>query len=117
MGDGQTPAPPQPHRALPHSGSAHLPSSPLEIMAGSGGAMGTPPPLRCVVLTGHAKTSTRQLFSSVELMVWPTCVQTPLASLVPLPTELSFATQTAGASGDLFIFFFLLDEILWLNTL
>lgn len=43
MGDGQTPAPPQPHRALPHSGSAHLPSSPLEIVAGSGGAMGTPP--------------------------------------------------------------------------
>jgi len=40
--------------------------------------------------------------------------------LVPLmyrlPTELSFATQTPGASGDLFIFFFLLDKILWLNT-
>lgn len=33
------------------------------------------------------------------------------------PTELSFATQTAAASGDLFIFCFLLDEILWLNVL
>lgn len=96
-------------------GSPIEPSSPLGIMANIGGAMGNPCTGVCGA-QGMCKNQHKAAFYQRQADGTAPCVC--VAGVANLcPTELSFATQTAGASGNLFIFFFLLDEILWLHTL
>lgn len=100
--------------------------APLGIMAGIWGAMGTPPHTGVRGGRGTCKNQYKaaafyqyQADSRAPCTagVANLCANSPCPSWHHLPTEPSFATQAARPSGDLFIFFFLLDEILWLNTL